>query len=53
MVYFKGKNDAIPPTTKEYIGNKKDTMLRNKRHGTSKGLVELEDAIWKEYPHWV
>jgi hypothetical protein len=30
MVYFKGKNDAIPPTTKEYIGNNKDTMLRNK-----------------------
>ena len=30
MDYFKGKKDAIPPTTKEYIDNKKDTILRNK-----------------------
>jgi hypothetical protein len=36
MVYFKGKNDAIPLKTKEYIGNKKDTMLRKK------GMVQVK-----------
>jgi len=36
MVYLKGKKDAIPPTNKEYIGNKKDTMLRNKSMGQVK-----------------
>jgi hypothetical protein len=36
MEYFKGKRDAIPPTTKEYIDNKKDTILKNKGTGQLK-----------------
>lgn len=36
MDYFEGRKDAIPPTNKEYIGNKKDTMLRNKGMGQVK-----------------
>jgi hypothetical protein len=35
MEYFKGRKDAIPPTTKSIL-DKKDTMLRNKGTGQVK-----------------